>query len=150
MLESLFRFLFEYRPVVFQQGEFRFAPTPARTSRSRSRSSPACSSSSAIARAAPAACQPRGAGPRVLAHRHAAPLLLGLRLALIALVAFCLFRPVLVVKAAVAQQNFLAVLIDDSRSMRIDDRRRAQAAGSQVTRGEYRAAAVRRSGTAAC
>ena len=27
MLESLFRFLFEYRPVVFQQGEFRFAPT---------------------------------------------------------------------------------------------------------------------------
>ena len=28
MLESLFRFLFEYRPVVFQQGEFRFAPTP--------------------------------------------------------------------------------------------------------------------------
>ena len=27
MLESLFRLLFEYRPVVFQQGEFRFAPT---------------------------------------------------------------------------------------------------------------------------
>ena len=27
MLETLFRFFFEYRPVVFQQGEFRFAPT---------------------------------------------------------------------------------------------------------------------------
>ena len=26
-LDSLFRFLFEYRPVIFQQGEFRLAPT---------------------------------------------------------------------------------------------------------------------------
>ena len=33
LLESLFRFLFEYRPVVFQQGEFRFAPTSGRTPR---------------------------------------------------------------------------------------------------------------------
>jgi uncharacterized membrane protein len=33
----------------------------------------------------------------------------------------CLFRPVLVVKAAVPQQNFLAVLLDDSRSMKIAD-----------------------------
>ena len=37
------------------------------------------------------------------------------------LVLFCLFRPVLVVKAAVPQQNFLGVLIDDSRSMQIAD-----------------------------
>jgi hypothetical protein len=27
VFESLFRFLFEYRPVIFQQGEFRFGPT---------------------------------------------------------------------------------------------------------------------------
>ena len=26
MLESLFQFLFEYRPTVFRQGDFRFAP----------------------------------------------------------------------------------------------------------------------------
>ena len=26
MLESLFQFLFEYRPHVFRQGDFRFAP----------------------------------------------------------------------------------------------------------------------------
>ena len=26
MLESLFQFLFEYRPAVFRQGDFRFAP----------------------------------------------------------------------------------------------------------------------------
>ena len=33
----------------------------------------------------------------------------------------CLFRPLLVVKAAAAQQNFVAVLLDDSRSMQIAD-----------------------------
>ncbi|HEY6614260.1 MAG TPA: glutamine amidotransferase, partial [Vicinamibacterales bacterium] len=33
----------------------------------------------------------------------------------------CLFRPVMVVKAAVPQQNFLGVLVDDSRSMQIAD-----------------------------
>ena len=43
------------------------------------------------------------------------------------LVLFCLFRPVLVVKAAVPQQNFLGVLIDDSRSMQIADWQRAAA-----------------------
>ena len=26
-MDSLFRFLFEYRPVIFQQGEFRLAPS---------------------------------------------------------------------------------------------------------------------------
>ena len=47
--------------------------------------------------------------------------LTGLRVALVALLAVCLFRPVLVVKAAVPQQNFLGVLLDDSRSMQIAD-----------------------------
>ena len=45
----------------------------------------------------------------------------GLRLAVIALLVFCLFRPTLVLKAAVPQQNFLGVLVDDSRSMSIAD-----------------------------
>ena len=47
--------------------------------------------------------------------------LVALRLALLALLAFCLLRPTLVVKAAVPQQNFLGVLVDDSRSMQIAD-----------------------------
>ena len=34
---------------------------------------------------------------------------------------FCLFRPTLILKAAVPQQNFVGVLIDDSRSMAIAD-----------------------------
>ncbi len=48
--------------------------------------------------------------------------LIGLRLLALAIVLFCLLRPVLVLKAAVPQQNFLGVLVDDSRSMSIADR----------------------------
>jgi uncharacterized membrane protein len=48
--------------------------------------------------------------------------LIGLRLAALAVLLFCLFRPMLVLKAAVPQQNFLGVLVDDSRSMSIADR----------------------------
>ncbi len=47
--------------------------------------------------------------------------LTALRMAALALVVFCLFRPTLVVKAAVPQQNVVAVLLDDSRSMQITD-----------------------------
>jgi hypothetical protein len=46
---------------------------------------------------------------------------MGLRLGLVAVLLFCLLRPLLVLKAAVPQQNFLGVLIDDSRSMKIAD-----------------------------
>ena len=38
------------------------------------------------------------------------------------MLAFCLLRPVLVLSSVVPQQNFLGVLIDDSRSMQIADR----------------------------
>ena len=49
-------------------------------------------------------------------------MLVGLRLAALAVLLFCLFRPALILKAAVPQQNFLGVLVDDSRSMSIADR----------------------------
>ena len=45
--------------------------------------------------------------------------LIALRLAALAVVLFCLLRPELILKAAVPQQNFLGVLIDDSRSLQI-------------------------------
>src|SRR5438093_762452 len=48
--------------------------------------------------------------------------LIGLRVAALAVLLVCLFRPMLVLKAAVPQQNFLGVLVDDSRSMSIADR----------------------------
>lgn len=106
MFESLFQFLFEYRPVVFQQGAFRFSPTTG----------------SYVALAAAALFVLL----TVVTYRRAGRsrdrlVLTGLRVAALALVVFCLFRPVLVVRAAVPQQNFLAVLMDDSRSMRIGD-----------------------------
>jgi uncharacterized membrane protein len=144
LLESLFRFLFEYRPVVFQQGEFRFAP--------------ASGSYLALVLAAVAALvvvlsyrrlgmnaspAPSGSAGRGFVSRHLPPalVLLSLRLALIALLAICLFRPVLLVKAAVDQQNFLAVLIDDSRSMQIGDgfagSPPAPTGSGQGSRGEF-------------
>jgi uncharacterized membrane protein len=49
-------------------------------------------------------------------------LLIGLRLAAFAVLLVCLLRPTLVLKAAVPQQNFLGVLVDDSQSMAIADR----------------------------
>ena len=49
-------------------------------------------------------------------------MLVALRLLLVAVLLFCLIRPTLILKAAVPQQNFLGVLIDDSRSMAIADR----------------------------
>ena len=109
MLDAIFRLLFNYRPVVFQQGDFHLAPTTG----------------SYIAAAVVVAAvaltiltyrRTRDGGN--VRHRVA---LTGIRLAILLLVLFCLFRPVLVVKAAVPQQNFLGVLVDDSRSMQIAD-----------------------------
>ena len=42
-----------------------------------------------------------------------------LRIAALGIILFCIFRPVLIVKAAVTQQNVVGVLIDDSRSMQL-------------------------------
>jgi uncharacterized membrane protein len=50
--------------------------------------------------------------------------LMALRCALFGLIVFCLMRPVLVVPSIVPQSSFLAVLIDDSASMKIADEAR--------------------------
>ena len=115
MLESLFRFLFEYRPVVFQQGEFRLVPGPG--------------TYVALVLAGVAVALAVLSYRRALSSTKFSFALLGIRVALIGLIVFCLFRPVLIVKAAMAQQNFLAVLIDDSRSMQIGDADEGQARG---------------------
>ncbi len=107
MFETLFQFLFEYRPHVFRQGDFRFAP-------------PAGAPVAAvvvIAALAIAFISYRLLRSRVQWRERA---LLGvLRVAALAIILFCIFRPVLVVKAAVAQQNVVGILIDDSRSMQL-------------------------------
>jgi uncharacterized membrane protein len=109
VFDSLFTFFFKYSPYVFQQGEFRLAL-----------SSPVYIAAALAAAAALAT---------ILTYRTAPGdaslldriVLIGLRLCLVGLVLFCLFRPVLILRAAVPQQNFLGILLDDSRSMRVAD-----------------------------
>ena len=109
MLESLFQFLFEYRPAVFRQGDFRFAP-PAGTP---------VTAAVVIAAVAIAFVSYRILRTRVQWRERA--VLGALRLVALGILLFCIFRPVLVVRAAVAQQNVVGVLIDDSRSMQLTD-----------------------------
>ena len=109
MFETVFQALFSYRPVVFQQGEFRFDVTAA-----------------TLTAAALAGVVMLGAvityrGVRVKGRLRDRIVLTGLRMLVLALILFCLFRPTLVVRAAVPQQNVVAVLLDDSRSMQIPD-----------------------------
>jgi len=110
VFDAIFEALFSYRPVVFQQGEFRFDVTTA----------------SLVATVLVAAV----VALAVLTYRRVRVnegrlrdriILTSLRIVALALVLFCLFRPTLIVRAAVDQQNVVAVLLDDSRSMQIPD-----------------------------
>src|SRR5436190_1382971 len=110
VMETLFRFLFKYPPLMFRQGDVAWGL-----------SRPVLLVvAGAIALAVAA----------LLTYRRLATLdrprdrlvLVGLRLATLAVLLFCLVRPTLILKAAVPQQNFYAVLVDDSRSMAIADR----------------------------
>ena len=109
MFESLFQLLFNYRLQVFRQGDFRFAP----------QSGTPLAAAVVIAALAFAFLSYRVLRSRV-EWRQCAVLGL-LRIAALAIILFCIFRPVLVVRAAVAQQNVIGILIDDSRSMQLSD-----------------------------
>jgi uncharacterized membrane protein len=109
VVEKLFRFLFKYPPLVFQQGAFTWGL-----------SRPVLLAvAAAVAIAVLALLTYRGVSATDRARDRV--VLVGLRLAALAVLLFCLFRPALVLKAAVPQQNFLGVLVDDSRSMAIGD-----------------------------
>ena len=109
MFETLFEALFAYRPVVFQQGEFRFN----------------ISTGALVAAGMVAAVMVAAVvtyyGLTSKGRLRDRIVLTMLRMAVLALVLFCLFRPTLVVRAAIPQQNVVAVLLDDSRSMQIPD-----------------------------
>ena len=106
-LESLFAALFKYRPAVFERGELAFgAPLSAWLI--------------------------LGAGlligvPAVLSYARARGkagvrdriVLAALRGAIVLVLLVCLLRPRLLVSAAVPQRNYVGILIDDSRSMRV-------------------------------
>jgi hypothetical protein len=109
-LEGIFEFLFKYRPAEFAKGDLAFG-APA----------------SVIALLLLVAA----AGiPAVLSYgtvrgkstRRDRWVLGALRAASLLVLVTCLFRPMLLLSAAVPQRNYVGVLIDDSRSMRIADR----------------------------
>ncbi|HET9983448.1 MAG TPA: hypothetical protein VFQ38_07670 [Longimicrobiales bacterium] len=109
MAESVFTFLFKYRPVVFGSGRLVFAaPVPLLV---------LAGVATAVAVGA-AATYVRAGGKASGAERG---VLAGVRILALALLAFCLARPTLVLSTVVPQQNYLGVLLDDSRSMRIAD-----------------------------
>jgi hypothetical protein len=108
-LESLFAFLFKYRPAVFEKGDFAFG-------------SPTSVIVLLLAGAlvgVPAILT--YAAVRGKSTRRDRWILGALRGAAILLLVFCLFRPMLLLSAAVPQRNYVGVLIDDSRSMQIAD-----------------------------
>jgi len=119
-MDRLFRFLFKYPALMFQRGDIAWGL-----------SAPVALVVAVVAAVAILA---------LLTYRGLAPIerprdravLVALRLSALAVLVLCLVRPTLILKAAVPQQNFLGVLVDDSRSMSIAD-----------TNGQPRSAFVR-------
>jgi len=109
-MDAAFRFFFKYPLLVFQQGDVVLGA-----------SRPTLVIVLALAALAAAALLTYRSIVSDTAPRDKV-ILIALRLTLVAVLFFCLARPTLVLKAAVPQQNFLGVLVDDSRSMMIADR----------------------------
>ena len=109
MFEALFEFLFKYRPLIFQQGELAFRTSVV--------------GYVAVALAGVVALLTLRTYRQVRGNSRPLDrlLLTALRVAALAVLTLCLVRPVLVLSTVVPQQNFLGVLIDDSRSMQIAD-----------------------------
>jgi hypothetical protein len=110
VLDAVFQFFFKYPAVVFEQGEFSFAASRSTTL--------AILAVSSLALAALLTYR----SMTTLPDRRDRVALIALRVALVGVILFCLFRPTLMLRTAVPQQNFLGVLLDDSRSMTIADR----------------------------
>src|SRR3954470_8859822 len=109
MFDTLFAFFFKYRPSVSAQGDLAFG-------------SPASVIALLLIAAAigvPAVLTyTRVRGRSTTRDRW---ILGALRVGAIVLLMVCLFRPMLLLSAAVPQRNYVGVLIDDSRSMQIAD-----------------------------
>ena len=108
-MEGIFEFLFKYRPLVFEQGEFGFgAPASVRT----------WLLLAGLIAASTVATYTVARGKSTVADRG---VMAGFRVALLALLVFCLLHPILTLSTVVPQQNFVGVLIDDSRSMSLEN-----------------------------
>jgi hypothetical protein len=109
-LGALFAFFFKYRPAVFAQGDLSFgAPAPV-----------IVLLLIGLAIGVPALLSYGGVRGKSSPRDRA--VLIGLRVAALLVLLVCLFRPKLLLSSAVPHRNYVGVLIDDSRSMRIADR----------------------------
>jgi uncharacterized membrane protein len=108
-MDGILEFLFKYRSIVFEQGEFSFgAPASTRT----------FLGIAGLVAASAIATYTIARGKSTVMDRG---IMAGLRVALVAILVFCLMQPTLTLSTVVPQQNFVGVLIDDSRSMRLQD-----------------------------
>jgi hypothetical protein len=108
--EGIFEFLFKYRPTEFAKASFAFG-------------APLSVTLLVLAVAAigvPAVMS--YAGVRGKSNRRDRWVLGTLRVCALFVLMLCLFRPMLLLSAAVPQRNYVGVLVDDSRSMRIADK----------------------------
>jgi uncharacterized membrane protein len=108
-LDGVFEFFFKYRPLLFERGSLGFGwPGP-----------PLLIGAMALllVLAALQLYVRRAAG---LSQRDRT-LMVSIRLAAVALLALALARPMLLVSSAVPQRNIVALVVDDSKSMRIPD-----------------------------
>jgi uncharacterized membrane protein len=101
----VFEFLFKYRPVLFQEGEFTFlTPWPA-----------GLVLGVGVVLAAAAVVTYRGTGRKASTADRS--VLAALRIGALVVLLFALLQPTLVLDSVVEQRNFVGVLLDDSRSM---------------------------------
>jgi len=106
---SIFEFLFKYRPIVFREGDWTFQAPIA----------PGTLLLLALAVAAVTVwTYTRVGGKATMRDRI---VLSALRALALAVVAFALLRPTLLVSNVVPHQNYVGILVDDSRSLQIVD-----------------------------
>ena len=108
MFDAIFSFLFKYQKLVFEQGKFSFGASQRMWL------------TAAVLAAAALYALWTYRQVAALALRDRA-VLLGIRIGLVLIVLFGVLRPMLLLKVAVPQQNFVGILLDDSRSMQVAD-----------------------------
>ena len=108
-MQGIFEFLFKYRPLLFQEGDFTLgSPWPMMLVLGLV----GLLSVPAVLTYTAARGDTRPVDRAVMA---------ALRLGVIGLLVFILFQPTLVLTSVVPQRNFVGILIDDSQSMMITD-----------------------------
>ena len=109
VFESVFEFLFKYRPLVYSKGDFAFAAPQ----------SIATFVIIALVIAIPVSLT--YAWVTAESTRRDRVLLATSRAALLAILGICLMRPSLSISSLIEQRGYVAVLVDDSRSMSVKD-----------------------------